>query len=127
MKKIILIVACAFILTGCEKKMVCTQSLTEDGMETSVKLSIKGDTKVKSVEAEMKIDTKDEALAKQYYEMMKQTEKDGMKSSVSGTIVTIEMDSDSFKEFDDELEVDLKEYSMDEAKAELEKEGYTCK
>ncbi len=125
MKKIILILTFAIILTGCEKKVLCSYTGEEDGYENKATITLTGSKKVKEVTGESSIDFKDEKLAKQYYEIMKSSEEfSGV--SVKGSVITISLSSSDIKEMTSEDD-DFTDYTMEEAQKELEKEGFTCK
>ena len=143
MRKILLtFLVSAFLLTGCfgGKKLTCTMTGTEEGMETSTKVVIdfKND-KATKVDMEMKMIVDEEAAEYLDFmvEMMKlgfaELEEQGWEVSVdtNGNTIIMKMIADISKLEASASDVGLFDFSKDasyeDTKKDAEAEGFTCK
>lgn len=117
MKKIVISFLIVFLvlgLSGCAKKLTCeqVQNKTDDGidMTTKVVVTFKNDV---SIKATMNLIFNDAETANTYYSYMKEASDE---YSLSGKTISITQKPES----DEKL-------SYEDAKAELEEAGYTCK
>lgn len=116
-------VAVLFI-SGCgDKKLVCTQSQSDDGYDVKVTMTTSFNSK--NIATKVDMDTvatfDEETAATQYYTLMESVanEQEGAKIKQDGKKVTLTMTSEP-----DEDDADI---NYTDARKKFEDEGYTCK
>lgn len=116
MKKIILVL-CAFLLTGCKSKLVCTLESEEQIYKEEQKITFNfDDNKVKDVKVNYTMTFDDEETAKTYLNIF-----ESLDENYEVNLDRNKIDIKSYKNYEQY------DKNKDELRDELEKNGYLCK
>ncbi len=116
MKKILMIF-CIFILTGCKNELVCTLNTVEESYDTEQKIIFNFENdKVNDVVVNYTMIFEDEEIASSYMNAFESLTKE-YEINLSGNKIQI-ISEKNYDQYDQNKE---------ELKAELEKNGYSCK